>query len=281
MAFRATVLSMMIASPSDVVRQRDDVRQIVNDWNFVNGLTRQVMLMPVGWETHAAPDLGGRAQGLINKRLLEHCDLLVGIFWTKLGTPTGDFDSGTVEEITRHVDAGRPAMVYFSDTPVAPDLLDAEQFSKVKKFKEWCFQRGIVQTFSNEEEFRRVFRSQLEINLNTHPYLRGILEQQGESDGHLIAAAELSEDGQELLGAAADDPGGHIMALRTLGGQYIQVNGTTYGEPGNARSTARWEAALEELVNLGYLLPRGNKGEVFQVSAAGYNCIDRIREEAK
>lgn len=76
MAYRANVLSIMIASPSDVVQQRDDIRGIVSNWNFVNGLTRSLILMPVGWETHAAPDLAGRAQGIINERILESCDIL-------------------------------------------------------------------------------------------------------------------------------------------------------------------------------------------------------------
>ena len=44
--------------------------------------------MPVGWETHSSPDLGAPAQEQINERILEHCDLLIAVFWTRLGTPT-------------------------------------------------------------------------------------------------------------------------------------------------------------------------------------------------
>ena len=50
----------------------------------------------------------------LNDQLVDRCDILVGMFWTKLGTSTGVAASGTVEEIDRFVAAGKPAMLYFS-----------------------------------------------------------------------------------------------------------------------------------------------------------------------
>jgi hypothetical protein len=269
----------MIASPSDVIEQRDEIRRVVNNWNFVHSYNSRLILMPVGWETHAAPDLAGRAQSLINDRLLKDCDILVGVFWTRLGTPTGGFDSGTVEEIARHVDAGKPAMVYFSNAPVAPASLDAVQYERVQEFKKWCFERGLVAEFSNPEEFSRMFERQLQIQLNSNPYLKGILENAEVGDSVSTVAAELSSQAQKLLLAATDDQTGYIMILNTFGGKYIQTNGMTFGEPAKARSAAQWEAAAEELLNLGYIVPRGDKGEMFQVTNAGYACADAIREK--
>jgi len=276
MVYRANVLSVMIASPSDVIEQRDDIRAILSNWNFVNGLMRSLVLMPVAWETHAVPDLSGRAQGLINDRLLANCDFLVGVFWTRLGTPTGDFESGTVEEITRHIDAGKPAMVYFSDAPVAPQLLDVAQYENVKKFKTWCFERGLVETFTNSDEFRNKFRSQLEIQLNTNSYLKGIIDEAVKEE-NIIEISELSAEAKELLVAAAADSSGHIMSFSSLGGKHIQANGQRFGDPSNPRSSALWEAALQELVSLGYVVPRGAKGEVFQITKSGYDRADDIK----
>ena len=268
----------MIASPSDVTEQRDIVRSIIGDWNYANSLTRRVMLMPVGWETHAAPDLSGRAQDLINERLLKDCDLLVGIFWTRLGTPTGTFSSGTVEEITRHVESGKPAMIYFSDAPVAPQSLDADQFSKLLQFKAWCFERGLVATFTNSPEFRTIFRNQLDLQLNTQPYLRGILANSGEEDSR-VAVPELSDDAKQLLSVSAADSYGMIILSRTIGGDTIDVGERSFGEYGNARESARWEAALQELAELGYVTSRGE--ETFQVSHNGYQRADQLRNETK
>ena len=69
--------------------------------------------MPVRWETHAHPVTGTRPQGAINDQLVAQADLLVGMFWTKIGTSTGVAVSGTAEEIDKIVAAGKPAMLYF------------------------------------------------------------------------------------------------------------------------------------------------------------------------
>ena len=66
-----------------------------------------------------APEMGDEPQTIINKRILEDADFLVGIFWTRLGTPTASYASGAVEEIEEHLAAGKPAMLYFSAAPAA------------------------------------------------------------------------------------------------------------------------------------------------------------------
>src|SRR5713101_1313849 len=105
MPYQATVLPIMIASPGDVLEAREVAREAIHEWNYVNSYSANAVLMPVGWETHSSPELGERPQELINERLLKDCDLLVGVFWTRLGTPTGKSPSGTVEEIQRHLDS--------------------------------------------------------------------------------------------------------------------------------------------------------------------------------
>jgi hypothetical protein len=75
------------------------------------------MLLAVGWETDVAPEMGAPAQSIIDRQILNDADLLVGIFWTRIGTPTASYASGAVEEIEEHLKAGRPAMLYFSAAP--------------------------------------------------------------------------------------------------------------------------------------------------------------------
>jgi hypothetical protein len=114
MPYTATVLPVMIASPGDVREYRTVARDVISEWNHIHSETHKTVMLPVGWDTHSSPELGASPQDLINDRVLEDCDLLIGIFWTRLGSPTTRAPSGTVEEIQRHVRAGKPAMVYFS-----------------------------------------------------------------------------------------------------------------------------------------------------------------------
>ena len=53
--------------------------------------------------THTTPEMGNDPQTLINKQILEDCDLLLGVFWTKIGTETEKYPSGSVEEIEKRL----------------------------------------------------------------------------------------------------------------------------------------------------------------------------------
>jgi len=42
--------------------------------------------------------MGDRPQAIINKQLVDDADILVAVFWTKLGTATGAAMSGSVAQ---------------------------------------------------------------------------------------------------------------------------------------------------------------------------------------
>jgi len=128
MSFDAKVFKVMIASPSDIIKEREIIREVLSKWNAANSELRGIVLLPVGWETHSTPEMGDHPQKIINKQILKECDLLVGVFWTRIGTSTGDYPSGTVEEIEEHIKTGKPAMIYFSSAEIKPDKLDSDQY---------------------------------------------------------------------------------------------------------------------------------------------------------
>ena len=113
MPYDAKVVTVVIASPGDVAQERLAAQRIVYEWNAIHSRDRAIVLQPVMWETHASPAMGDRAQGIINHQIIKDADLLVAIFWTRIGTPTGAAASGTVEEIEEHLKASKPAMIYF------------------------------------------------------------------------------------------------------------------------------------------------------------------------
>ena len=136
MPFTASVHPVKIASTGDVQPERDTVRDVLHEWNSVHGARRRVLLLPVGWETDIAPEMGDHPQSILNKRILKDADLLVGIFWTRLGTPTPSYASCAFEEIEEHLAAGKPAMLYFSSAPAALDSVDPDKYRALKTFKE-------------------------------------------------------------------------------------------------------------------------------------------------
>lgn len=280
MAYDAIVLPTMIASPSDVIEERKFVRDTIHEWNDLNSSETGTVLLPVGWETHAAPDLSGRPQSLINERLLKHCDLLVGNFWTRLGSHTGVAESGTVEEIERHVGAGKTAMIYFSSRPVAPGSYESSQFEKVVEFKDWCKNRGIFKEFENIEDFRRAFPRDLVNILKQSDYLGslvGVMPGDSSEVPEGMQKVTFSPEAIHLLEKAVDGDG-QIIMVETLEGTIINAGGSgTIQHSGSARDQAVWKGAVDELDRYGLINDRGYKREVFEVTREGFEAIDRRR----
>lgn len=286
MAYKATVIPIMIASPGDVFEEREVIREVIHNWNYINSARTKVILIPAGWETHSFPELGARPQELINRRILKDCDLLIGVFWTRLGTPTGKSESGTVEEIEEHIKAGKPAMIYFSSKPVVPESIDANQYSALKTFKVRCKELGLVEEFDNIIEFKEKLSSHLQLCLHQNAYLQSILQESAVSIepsalgslGPSTGKYKLSEEAQILLKAAGARDDGTILKIAVMGGRFIQAGGQSFGG-GGGRESARWEHALNELLNEGLVVARGYKGEVFELTHEGWALADELKEE--
>ena len=163
---KITQYSVLVASPSDVMNERRVIRQTMHDWNTSVGQTLGVNLEPVMWETHATPEMGDRPQAIINRQIVDECDILVGVFWTRLGSPTGVAVSGTAEEISLFVEAKKPALVYFSSMLINPTGFDVEQFQKLLAFKSALQNQGLQGSFGDLEELRANLHADLTRTLN-------------------------------------------------------------------------------------------------------------------
>lgn len=167
MSFEATVYRVLIASPGDTEEERRIIPEVINDWNASSAAATGIILMPVKWESHTSPLLGNRPQEIVNKQIVDDADLLVGIFWTRIGTQTGKYISGTVEEIQKFISCEKPAMLYFSETPINPNKIDIEQFSVLRSFREEMRLKGLIESYSDLIDFRNKFTRQLSIRLNS------------------------------------------------------------------------------------------------------------------
>jgi len=88
-----------------------------------------------------------------------------------------------------------------------------------------------------------------------------------------------SAEAQQLLLAGSEDPGGTVMCVSTMEGSMVSTNKKAFTKSGDPRSQARWKAAVHELVTLRFLEPLGEKGEVFEVTDAGYEAADNFRQQ--
>lgn len=268
----------MIASPSDVAEERDIIRSVINEWNYVNVAEKKIVLLPVGWETHSSPELSGRPQEIINKKVLKDCDLLIGVFWTRLGTPTGVEVSGTVEEIKEHSALGKPVMVYFSSKPVAPESFDSEQYDALKNFKDWCKKQGLIEVYDNLNEFKDKLTRQLQITINGNDYLKKVFSDEKENESLKIWSdihkPRLTDDAITLLKEASKSENALITNLRFIGGAEISAGGKNFLETNSRRDIARWEDAVNNLGAFEMIKDINGKGQMFEVTKKGFDFID-------
>lgn len=277
MSYTAKVFNVMIASPSDVSNERSIARNVIHEWNAIHSNKTKVVLLPIGWESHSSPEMGDEPQHIINSQILSKCDLLIGVFWTRVGTSTGDYISGTVEEIETHIQEKKPAMLYFSTQPVAMATVDLKQIEALNAFKESCRNRSLYELYDNPSDFKEKFYRHLQIKVNEHDLFSGI---EGTTSSEIlelpIPIPTLNEKSRILLKEASNDEHGIILHMRFIGGEEIQTNGRSLIESGNRREVAAWESALQELVDKGLAVDRSGKQEYFEITDAGYRMADMI-----
>ncbi|MYL18265.1 hypothetical protein GLW04_00090 [Halobacillus litoralis] len=164
MGFKANVLRVMIASPSDVDLQRDEIENEIFKWNIRYSEDLKVVLLPTRWEKDSTPTYhGSNPQGVINEQVVSKSDILIGVFWTKLGTPTANHPSGTLEEIEDFISKGKEVMIYFinNDLPIDTDL---QEFERLRSFKSEYTGRGIYFTYNKESISGHLYRKVVEYN---------------------------------------------------------------------------------------------------------------------
>ena len=209
MSFNARVYRVLIASPGDVAQEREIAVDTIQSWNDLNSAERQLVLLPLRWETHSAPEYGRRPQEVINRQVVDHADLLVGVFWTRVGSPTGVADSGTLEEIERVASQGKPILLYFSQAKQDPDLIDLEQLQRLREFKRKTFPKALIETYSTIIEFRDKLARQIEIQLRT------LIAEESQGEGNISKIPPITDIQFEFADLASGNRIGQRLEIES------------------------------------------------------------------
>ncbi len=121
MAYPTLALHLLISAPGDVpTEDMAVIRKTISQWNLNLGRVVGLTVLPVSWTEHAVAEFGERPQAILNHQIVEEADLAVALFYDRLGTPTGEAESGTAEEIKALVEAGKSVAVLVNSAPRAP-----------------------------------------------------------------------------------------------------------------------------------------------------------------
>jgi hypothetical protein len=163
------ILRVVVASPNDVKAERDILPNIIDELNRGIAADKRLILELSRWETDTYPGFHPEGpQGLIDPILdIANCDILIGIFWKRFGTPIKDGQSGTEHEFQCAYESwkknGSPQiMFYFCKKAYTPQSVEeTQQWGKVLEFKKQFPQEGLSWNYKNKSEFEKLLRNHL------------------------------------------------------------------------------------------------------------------------
>lgn len=269
---RGVVIRAFIASPGDVRDERDEACSVIAEWNAANSFEKGCIIEPVRMETHSRLAQGSHPQDIINGQLLERCDFLVGVFWSRIGQKTNSADSGSIQEIDEFIErnGGERVLLFFSKRDLPHDH-DERQLKALKSFKERLQPLGLYRDFKDSNDFARQLRNQIDLVMH---HLLGLPEA-----SVLLSALETPEtrlSNSAITFLLYASLGGEIISTRSSSGFSVSVSGMNFVTNQDPRTEAKWSGVIDELDHAGLIEPTSSKRQVFRITASGYAKADEF-----
>lgn len=176
--------------PSDISDERDIVHQVCKELNIIwanNGVHIRV----IDWKDDFVPNFGDHPQNIINSQIPEY-NVFIGIYWTRFGSPTKNYNSGSEEEFYHALNNKKHILLYFSEIKVSLSEIDVNQLKMINDFKEKVKPIGLYKSYNGIDEFR----SMLSMHLNQISQ-KSFLEQKSPSQTETSLPATISKSEQD------------------------------------------------------------------------------------
>jgi hypothetical protein len=153
--YSATTYRLLLATPSDIPEDdRAAAFRAVNRWNAIYGKDYGATIMPTHWSDHSTAEHGQRPQESLNKQLVRDADILIALFWHRLGSETGEAESGTVEEIKEAAENGAYVAILRCTRDIPTADLEPDQMTKLEGFLEQNRENSLILEYTDSQELR-------------------------------------------------------------------------------------------------------------------------------
>lgn len=152
---------LLISCPGDISTELQVIKDAVEKFNTMFTDSLGISIRTKHWSKNSYAQSGGKPQELLNKQFVNDCDAAVALFWTKFGTPTDQYGSGTEEEIEIMLRDGKQVFMYFSDKPLPPSQHNPNGYQQILDFRKKYKDRGIYFTYTSDEELAELFFAHL------------------------------------------------------------------------------------------------------------------------
>jgi len=162
----STTVRLTLCAPGDVAKELAILSRVIEEWNLHHWDTTNVGIKLRHWLSDASPDMSDRPQGVINRQLIDEADLIVAVFWSRFGTPTGVASSGTEEEVRRAIDQKKRVFLYFSDLEPQPPEANIRQLEQLSAFRKEMREKGLAWSFKSRDELKNQFKRHLDQHMD-------------------------------------------------------------------------------------------------------------------
>ena len=271
--YNANVYQIMIGAPSDIIEEIQMACETINRWNTLNSEQYKIVLLPLHWSINSYPLAANRPQHILNKQLVERSDLLICIFGTRIGTPTGKDISGTVEEFKEHVKVGKNVMMFFKNTAENVSSLDPQQLQQLNEFKQSIKESVLWWDYQKAENFKDLLFSKLQLYINDN----WLSEKQLRDNVSKTIIDSLTNFDKERL-AKWSEGDGEVWISDTMDGRTILIGESEY-EVSSGKEKAEWDDFFQRMRNIDFAqIDRyDNYGNpIYTLTKKGYDYIGQL-----
>lgn len=162
-----THYNVLLSCPSDVTKDRLFIEKAIDEINSENAPYYNAHFDIKYWDKDVLFSQGNPQQ-IINENIVYSADIVIAFFGSKLGTPTKEFPSGSIEEIELMIKNNKHVLVCFSERDITLNSDTNEEFIenilKVKRFKKEY--NGLYITYKTESELIDKLKQQLRLYLS-------------------------------------------------------------------------------------------------------------------
>lgn len=170
MPTRKIIFRILLSSPSDLIAERRIVENIVSEINETHKFSHYGLDL-ICWENDVSPEIIlDSGQKIIDRVFAyDESDLLIGMFYKKVGTPVLASASGTIHEIDSAIQSYKKhripsIMLYFKKVSLQLGETSTEQrneYAEVESKRKEYMKLGIVQQFRSTKEFEKLCRKHI------------------------------------------------------------------------------------------------------------------------
>lgn len=159
MSYSALVLQVLVSSPSDLpTAHKETILRAVRNWNNTTARIFGIHFSTTDWKEGGTPAFGDYAQDVLNEQIVDDSDLGVVVFTDRLGSPTPEHRSGTVEEVERLRGNGKDVAVLVNkcDRPPLGSTAQIDQRRALEGYLQEIRKEAFIADYDSTERLSEV-----------------------------------------------------------------------------------------------------------------------------